>query len=310
MQIKEKKLKGKLFPIVLLLLVFSQVFFMSCLAQGEIKIYSHASPAAVEYLEAAVEKMGEALATYQGANFPGRKLWTEAIELTEKAIAIDPDFVEAHYYLALMYQHTNWYFKEAEQWNRYLSLVERTDLTSPQVKQNLAHAYYRLGYNSYENGDYDQSLIYFLNSIKEYPNYIDSNYWAARVFYEADDLENSLYYWRRVLELDRSYPRAQYFHDKVAASLKYGKEAYNWYEQGYNEYEKKNYSDAIDSYRQAVRLNPRFTDAYYWLGRVYFDSGDYQQAVNNYKQVLNLEPGNTNAAYWVKEAQRKSAEKK
>jgi len=191
-----------------------------------------------------------------------------------------------------------------------LSLIERTDLTSPQVKQNLAHAYYRLGYNSYQNGDYEQSLIYFLNSVKEYPDSIESNYWAARVFYEADDLENSLYYWKRVLILDPGYPRAQYFHDKVEASLKYGKEAYNWYEQGYNEYEKKNYSRAIDSYKEAIKLNSRFTDAYYWLARVYFDTGDYQQAIRYYGQVLNLEPGNARADYWLKESQRRASGKK
>lgn len=294
---------------VFLLIMLSQIILFSSLAHG-VEIYGSTSPAAEEYLQEAIEKMEEALATYQGANYPGRKLWTEAIELAEQAIAIDPDFVEAHYYLALMFQHTNWFYREAEQWNTYLSLIEKTDITSPQVKQNLAHAYYRLGYNSYENGDYEQSLIYFLNSIREYPDLIDSNYWAARVFYEADDLENSLYYWRRVLELDYHYPKAQYFYDKVEASLKYGKEAYNWYEQGYNEYEKKNYSRAIDSYRQAVRLNPKFVDAYYWLGRVYFDSGEYQQAISNYKQVLILEPGNTKAAYWVKEAERRLAGKK
>ncbi|HPK86805.1 MAG TPA: tetratricopeptide repeat protein [Atribacterota bacterium] len=294
---------------VFLLIMLSQIILFSSLAQG-VEIYGSTSPAAEEYLQEAIEKMEEALATYQGANYPGRKLWTEAIELAEQAIAIDPDFVEAHYYLALMFQHTNWFYREAEQWNTYLSLIEKTDITSPQVKQNLAHAYYRLGYNSYENGDYEQSLIYFLNSIREYPDLIDSNYWAARVFYEADDLGNSLYYWRRVLELDYHYPKAQYFYDKVEASLKYGKEAYNWYEQGYNEYEKKNYSRAIDSYRQAVRLNPKFVDAYYWLGRVYFDLGEYQQAISNYKQVLILEPGNTKAAYWVKEAERRLAGKK
>jgi len=288
------------FYLIILLAILFQLIYGSSLAQ-QVNIFSDATPEAVEYLEKAVEKMEEALATYQGANYPGRKLWTEAIDLAQQAIAVNPDFVEAHYYLALMYQHTNWYYREAEQWNKYLSFIERTDLTSPQVKQNLAHAYYRLGYTSYEKGDYEQSLIYFLNSIKEYPDLIDSNYWAARVFYENNDLENSLFYWRRVLELDPNYPRAQYFYDKVDASIKYGKEAYNWYEQGYNEYEKMNYGRAIDSYREAIRLNSRFVEAYYWLARVYFDTGDYQQAIRYYRQVLNLQPDNTRADYWLKE---------
>ncbi len=299
------KSKLRYYPVLLLVfLIFTQLFILNGVAQG-VTIYSDADPEAVEYLQKAVEKMEEALATYQGANYPGRKLWAEAIEYAEQALAIDPDFVEAHYYLALMFQHTNWYYREAEQWNKYLSLIEKSDITSPQVKQNLAYAYYRLGYNYYEKGDYEQSLIYFLNSIKEYPDLIDSNYWAARVFYETDDLENSLFYWKRVLELDPNYPRAQYFYDKVEASIKYGKEAYNWYEQGYNEYERMNYGRAIDCYREAIRLNPRFTDAYYWLGRVYFETGNYQEAIRYYRQVLNLQPDNTKANYWLKEAQRR-----
>ncbi|MDO9555776.1 MAG: tetratricopeptide repeat protein [Atribacterota bacterium] len=226
--------------------------------------------------------------------------------MPSKLFYIDPNFIEANYYLALMYQHTNWYYREAEQWKKYLDLIKGTDLTStsPQAQQNLAHAYYRLGFNSYQKGDFEQSLTYFLNSIKEYPDLIDSNYWAARVFYEADDLENSLFYWERVLNLDPNYPRAQYFYGKIQASIKYGKQAYNLYEQGYNYYESRNFNQAIDSYREAIRLNPRFAEAYYWLARVYFETGDYQQAIQNYRKVLEIEPDNAKADYWLKESQR------
>ena len=290
--------------MLLLILIVSNFITLTGVAQ-EVEILSNAEPEAVECLHKAVDKMEEALDAYQGANFPGRRLWAEAIDYAQKSVEIDPEFIEGHYYLALMYQYTNWYYREAEQWNKYLNLIEKTDLTSPQVKQNLAHAYYRLGYNSYEKGDYEQSLIHFLNSIKEYPDLIDSNYWAARVFYETDDLENSLFYWKRVLELDPNYPRVHYFHDKVQSSINFGKEAYNWYEQGFNEYKEMNYGRAIDAYREAIRLNSRFSNAYYWLARVYFETGDYNQAIHYYQQVLNLEPDNTMADYWLKESQRR-----
>ena len=290
--------------MLFLLLIVSQSFILNGIAQ-QLQIFSDADPQAVENLRRAVDKMEEALDVYQGAHYPGRILWTEAIGYAREAIEIDPDFIEGHYYLALMYQYTNWYFREAEQWQKYLSLIERTDLTSPQVKQNLAHAYYRLGYNYYQRGDYEQSLIYFLNSIKEYPDLISSNYWAARIFYETDDLENSLFYWERILRMDPSYPRAQYFYDKVQASIGYGKEAYNWYEQGYNYYEGRNFSRAIEAYREAIRLNPRFIEAYYWLGRVYFETRDYSQAIRYYREVLNRQPDNAEADYWLKESQRR-----
>ncbi|MDD5015464.1 MAG: tetratricopeptide repeat protein [Atribacterota bacterium] len=301
------KLNKTIYYTMMLLLLFtvSQIFILSGFAQ-QLQISSNTQPQAVDYLQRAVNKMQEALDTYQGANYPGRKLWIEAIDYAQKALYIDQNFIEANYYLALMYQYTNWYYREAEQWEKYLDLIKGTDLTSTslQVQQNLAHAYYRLGSNSYQKGDYEQSLTYFLNSIKEYPGLIDSNYWAARVFYETGDLEKSLFYWERVLNLDPNYPRAQYFYDKIEASIKYGKQAYNLYEQGYNYYESKNFKQAIDSYREAIRLNPRFAEAYYWQARVYFETGDYQQAIQNYRKVLEIEPDNAKAKYWLKESQR------
>jgi len=208
------KLNKTIYYTMMLLLLFtvSQIFILSGLAQ-QLQISSNTQPQAVDYLQRAVNKMEEALDTYQGANYPGRKLWTEAIDYAQKALEIDPDFVEAHYYLALMYQHTSWYYREAEQWEKYLDIIKGTDLTSTslQAQQNLAHAYYRLGSNSYQKGDYEQSLTYFLKSIKVYPDLIDSNYWAARVFYETGDYNQAIRYYQEVLNLQPDNAEANYW---------------------------------------------------------------------------------------------------
>ena len=55
---------------------------------------------------------------------------------------------------------------------------------------------------------------------------------------------------------------------------------------------------------EAIRLNSRFADAYYWLARVYFETRDYNQAIRYYREVLNMEPNNAKADYWLKESQR------
>jgi tetratricopeptide (TPR) repeat protein len=208
------KLHRKTYYIMMLLLflIVCQVFMLNGVAQ-QLQISSDTQPQAVEYLQRAVNKMEEALATYQGANYPGRKLWAEAIDYAQISIDIDPNFIEAHYYLAMMYQHTGWFYREAVQWEKYLELIQQTGMTSasPEAKQNLAHAYYRLGFNYYQKGDINKSLNYFLNSIEEYPDSVESNYWAARVYYETGDYNQATHYYQQVLNLQPDNEKARYW---------------------------------------------------------------------------------------------------
>ncbi|GAH25986.1 unnamed protein product, partial [marine sediment metagenome] len=131
----------------------------------------------------------------------------------------------------------------------------------------------------------------------------EAYYWLARVFYEEGRLNDSLYSWQKVLDIDPYYPRAQYFYTKVENSIKYGKEAYSHYEAGYNLYEQRLFEEAIYEYRQAVRYNSDFSSAYYWLGRIYYERGNYREAVSNWKEVLRLEPENKKAEYWLRQAE-------
>ncbi len=252
----------------------------------------------------AVNKMEEAIKTYQGANYPSKEIWAEAIDYGEKAIQADPDFIEAHYYLAQIYQYTNWYYREAKEWGKYIELNQEKKIIYPQVEQKLAFAYYRLGYAAYQREDYDECILYLQNAVEINPGMAEAYYWLGRVFYEKDRLVDSLSSWQKVLEINPEYPRAQYFFDKVENSIKYGKEAYSYYEAGYNFYEQKLFEQAIYEYRQAVRSNPNFSSAYYWLGRVYYERGNYQEAASNWKEVLRLEPENKKANYWLKQAEK------
>jgi len=300
-----KKRYLKMFLILSLIIcgLLSVFNFSFAAGQGE-TAWETLSQEASDYLEMAVNKMEEAIKTYQGVNYPNKELWVEAIDYAEKAIEADPDFVEAHYYLAQIYQYTNWYYREAREWGRYIELIRKKEVISPEAEQKLAFAYYRLGYADYQREDYDGCILYLQKAVEIDPKMIETHYWLGRVFYEIGKLNDSLSSWKKVLEIDSYYPRAQYFYAKVENSIKYGKETYSHYEAGYNLYEQRLFEEAIYEYRQAVRSNSNFSLAYYWLGRIYYERGNYQEAASNWKEVLRLEPENTKAEYWLRQAEK------
>jgi tetratricopeptide (TPR) repeat protein len=290
-----KKRYLKMFLILSLIIcgLLSVFSFGFTAGQGE-TAWETLSQEASGYLEMAVNKMDEAIKTYQGINYPNKELWVEAIDYGEKAIEADPDFIpdfiEAHYHLAQIYQYTNWYYREAREWGRYIELIQKKEVISPEAKQKLSFAYYRLGYAAYQREDYDNCILYLQKAVEVDPEMTEAYYWLARVFYEEGRLDDSLSSWQKVLDIDPYYPRAQYFYTKVENSIKYGKEAYSHYEAGYNLYEQRLFEEAIYEYRQAVRYNSDFSSAYYWLGRIYYERGNYREAVSNWKEVLRLEP--------------------
>ncbi len=300
-----KKRYLKMFLILSLIIcgLLSVFSFSFAAGQGE-TTWETLSQEASDYLKMAVNKMNEAIKTYQGINYPNKELWVEAIDYGEKAIKADPDFIEAHYCLAQIYQYTNWYYREAREWGRYIELIQKKEVIFPEAEQKLAFAYYRLGYAAYQREDYDSCILYLQKAVEVDPEMTEAYYWLARVFYEEGRLNDSLFFWQKVLDIDPYYPRAQYFYTKVENSIKYGKEAYSHYEAGYNFYEQRLFEKAIYEYRQAVRYNSDFSSAYYWLGRIYYERGNYREAVINWKEALLLEPENKKAEYWLRQAEK------
>ncbi len=50
------------------------------------------------------------------------------------------------------------------------------------------------------------------------------------------------------------------------------------------------HKEAIESFKQAVKINPDDADAHYNLGAAYSKSGKYQEAIESYKQVIRIDP--------------------
>jgi len=61
--------------------------------------------------------------------------------------------------------------------------------------------------------------------------------------------------------------------------------------------EDKKWTEAIDAYKLAIRLDPAYAPAYGGLGDAYFNGGNWEQALVAYKEQVRLAPNDAQAQY-------------
>jgi tetratricopeptide (TPR) repeat protein len=124
-------------------------------------------------------------------------------------------------------------------------------------------------------------------------------------FLSQDDCEKALPYFEKAVQSDSNYAeawaQAGFCREKLgrhseaieaskkAVSLRPSAESY--FNIGLASYYLKNYREAAENYRQAIRLDPyNAADAQYALGLVYRDWGRPEEEIQAYKQAIKLKP--------------------
>jgi tetratricopeptide (TPR) repeat protein len=129
-------------------------------------------------------------------------------------------------------------------------------------------------------------------------------------FLSKDDCEKALPYFEKAVESDNTYAEAWaqtgFCNEKLgrhseaiesskrAVTLRPSAESY--FNIGLASYYLKQYREATEAYRQAIRLDPyNAADAYYALGLVYRDWGRADDEIQAYKQAIRLRADYTSA---------------
>lgn len=129
-------------------------------------------------------------------------------------------------------------------------------------------------------------------------------------FLSKDDCEKALPYFEKAVESDSNYAEAWaqsgFCKEKLgrhAEAIEASKRAValrpsaeSFFNIGLANYYLKQYREAVENYRQAIRLDPyNAADAYYALGLAYRDWGRADDEIQAYKQAIRLRPDYTSA---------------
>jgi tetratricopeptide (TPR) repeat protein len=153
------------------------------------------------------------------------------------------------------------------------SLMSLSDLVLATSRNKRAQAVqlFRDGLTFLSKDDCEKALVYFEKAVES-----DSNY--AEAWAQAGFCNEKL--GRHAAAIDAS---------KKAASLRPSAESY--FNIGLANYYLKQYREAVEGYRQAIKLDPyNSADAFYALGLVYRDWGKADEEIQAYKQAIRLRP--------------------
>lgn len=167
------------------------------------------------------------------------------------------------------------------------------------TREGYAQTMFDQGYNLYQAGRTEEAVQFLMEAVTTLPEFTKAWDWLARIYMEENMINEAIWAWRKVVQLDPTDARARYFLLKMENWNHYGKQAWEAYEQGQIAYHEQDYTQAVSSLRSAVEANPQFVDAWYWLGISYMRAGDNPNAIAALERVLELNPAHAEAQYWL-----------
>lgn len=89
---------------------------------------------------------------------------------------------------------------------------------------------------------------------------------------------------KNLIERSISHPRTERGSEKKTDDI------HEYYSRGCAYDQSNNYREAVEAYRQSLKINPDFVDAYINLGIDYYRLGKYDDAIDVFKQAIQIKP--------------------
>jgi len=218
----------------------------------------------------------------------------EALSHYQKAVMIDPGYVEAHSNLGILY-HSQGKFNEA------LSCYAQALSIDP----HYVEAENNRGLTYFAMGRHDQSLSSLNGALAINPDFAEAHYNLGHMHAAQGMLDDAIASYRQAVAIDPYYVEAHYnlgnayfdkhLYDQSIAAYKKALEVNPAHAMAYNNLgnayaNKKLPDDAIAAYKKALAVNPDYITAYNNLGTTYLETGLYDRALETFQNALARAP--------------------
>lgn len=190
-----------------------------------------------------------------GTGYARLNMLPEAIEHLTRANQLNPEDMQSHYLLALIYSNQHEYDKAAQEYELILKRFAQTEPQNVEIYQYLGQLYY-------SQRKYDQAVTQFEKILTLEPNNADVMYMLGSLYVEINKKDRAIEILKKSIGVDPN-------HDGSLNTL-----GYLYTEEG------KNLDEALGLINRALKIDPdngAYLDS---LGWVYYKMGKYDQALS------------------------------
>jgi len=199
---------------------------------------------------------------------------SKAIELFERVLKIDPNYVLAHYDLAVAYRGLGDNDKAIAEYEKALSI----NPNFPEALSNLGGQYFRQGHT-------DKAIATFKEAVRIYPNFIQALSNLGASLNKQQQFAPALDYLNRALELDPEFGIA-------------------WFNLGNAHFGLEHFTEAEKAYNSAVRMGVDFLSLHWKLHDIHLRQGRKEKAIQELMIILEIDPENPEARGKLQDLQR------
>ena len=273
-----------------------------------LKLATHLGAPPEQHMEASLaDVMTDSLEAYRYYSLGLEKAQAlenkEAIQLFEKAVALDPEFAMAHARIGYVYALA-WSF--ADKAKPHLEKAFHLSNRLTQKDKLYITAWYATA-----NLDYAEAIKVFREIVARYPME-DEAYWRlARLLQGEERLDEALEVALQGLAVDQEAKNLYNLLGGVYAELGRHDQAIDAHQHyvalapdvpnahdslGTTYQWAGRYTEAIEEFKRALALDPEFEVAVVHLGNVYFQQGRYREALEQYRRYIQIAPSNLERA--------------